>query len=234
MICKAFFTVFLILGGFQNPENPSQSDPVTRALQADQIAKDPEHPLQRIEVSPFQGVPNVFVAIRDWQERWWGDFVVFCFEDGRIVWTASMTEEPDEQSILIVKGVRLAGFSRPFIEVFGKTHMGNGNYYLYEICGGALRLVLKTHAVDCHWADNNLIRGEHLNPTYRDLNGDGYSDVELIGVVEQFSPDDDVDPVLCFQVNPCRKVFHWNPAQDRFVEDRSQRIGFECYGPLDY
>jgi hypothetical protein len=160
--------------------------------------------------------------------------VVVSFQGGRIQWTVAPSEEDvDEQSFIRARAVRLRGVTGPLVEVFGMTHMGNGNYYLFQLRGRELRLTLKTFAVDTHWPDNNLIQGEHLRPQYLDLNGDGYDDVALTGVVQKFGRDPDADPAPPYQAIPCQKIFHWNPQRERFVEDKSRRFGFECYGDPD-
>lgn len=225
------FAFIFILGCTNPQEPPPDLKQITQTLANDFATADPEHPLQRIEVSSVPGEEDTFVAIRDWQEHWWGDFVCFGFGNGRIKWTASITEEPDEQSLLEVRALQLPGINWSFIEVFGMTHMGNGNYYLYQLRERALHLVLKTRAVDRHWGDLILIRGNHLQAAYRDLDGDGCSDVELTGVVEEYRDEPSVHEEQPFRVNACKKVFHWHRAQNRFIEDRSQRKGFECYGP---
>lgn len=199
---------------------------VTRALSEAACAADPENPLHRIEVSPITGEDQLYVAVRDWITNWSGDFICFKYSGGQIEWTATLSEEPVEQSILEVRGFHLRGFPNPLVEVFGITHMGNGNLYLYELCGRELRLLLLTRAIDQH-AGLNLIRGPHLTVEYRDLDGDGYPDVELTGIVEEYSDDPHLEaPIRSY---PCRKVFLWNPSIHRFLEDRSQSQGFRSY-----
>jgi hypothetical protein len=182
------------------------------------------NPIARIDVTPVEGEERVYVARRDWIADWSGDFICFGFGNGKVDWWATVSEPPQEQSILDVRGFRLSGHTSSFVEVFGITHMGNGCYYLYELKERALRLVLRTLAVDQH-RDTNLIRGPRLTVIYRDLNGDGFADVELSGVVEEYT-DDSEDPIRSY---PCRKAFLWQPRSHCFVEDRSQRSGFETY-----
>ena len=104
--------------------------------------------------------------------------------------------------------------------------MGNGSYYLYELNGRELRLLLATRGVDQH-ADLNLIQGNHLEVDYRDLNADGHVDIEFTGTVEEYS--DDVQLERPPRTYPCRKVYVWNPRLNRFTQDKSQRRGFDSY-----
>jgi len=186
---------------------------------------NPEHPLDRLEAFPIPGEEGWYVTIEDTWAHWFGSFGCYKVEDGRI-WEAGISEAPLEQSILELRGVRLQGFSRACVEVFGMTHMGNGDYYLYALEGGNLRCVLKTRAVDWH-KDENLIRDGKLSVTYRDLNGDGVDDVEFTGIVEEY-PDGDFD-AKPLRTYPCRKVFFWKAGLQCFEEDHSQREGFESY-----
>jgi hypothetical protein len=219
----------LLAGGCAFTTKPVASDlrDVAQALSSAALAEFPEDPLHRVVIVPVQGTEDTYVAIRDWIDSWSGDFVCFHYRNGRIEGTATVPEAPTEQSILAVRGFRLNGLPNPVVEVFGITHMGNGCYYLYELAGRELRLLLVTRGVDRH-ADLNLIRGEHLSPRYVDLNGDGFIDVELTGTVEEYDDDPHIEAPLCSY--PCRKVFHWNPTSRLFVEDLSQREGFQSYG----
>jgi hypothetical protein len=186
---------------------------------------DPD--LERIVVAAVPGRSHTFVAICDTQSEWWGDFRCIGYRRGRVLWTASIEgEEPGEQSIDSVRALRLGGFANPMIEVFGTTHMGHGNCYLYELRGRTLVCVLSTFALDCH-EDLNLIRGGRLDVRYEDLNGDGYQDVIFTGVIDEF---EDAPGTPKIRSTSCRKVFQWVAGRECFVEDRTARVGWDAYG----
>jgi len=222
----------LVMGGCAAlaKDTPEDLKKIADSVQRAAFAEDPEHPLERVEVSAIEGETGIYVAIRDTQPRWWGDFICFKYDRGRIEWVAGSSAVA-EQSILEVRGFKLPGFSWPFVEVFGTTHMGNGSCYLYELRDNALRLVLQTRAVDSHASDLNVIRGGRLTANYRELDGDGRPDVEFLGVVDEYS-DDGHETLL--RSTPCRKVFLWDRRSNRFVEDRAQRKGFESYSVLEH
>jgi hypothetical protein len=192
------------------------------------VSLEAEGTPHRLEVRAVEGESDLYVAVRDWQTRWWGDFLCFRAQGGRIQWIAEVPDEPTEQSILAARGFRLKGFRGSLVEVFGMTHMGNGSYYLYELVGDTLQLLLETRAVDRHWADGNLIRGDHLDVTYHGSTQSGGMEVVFTGIVDQYPPGDDIENPI--RSTPCRKVFIWNDRLHRFEEDKNQRQGFESYG----
>jgi hypothetical protein len=225
---KSFVLAFLLVEGCTAASQSATPDlaEIAKAMMDESWAADPDHAFVRVEVFPVPGEKDLYVAIEDTWAHGFGTFACFKYERGRFLWFAGVSDAPGEQSILEVRGVRLPGFPHPFVEVFGTTHMGNGDCYLYALEAENLRLVLKTRAVDNH-QDQNLIRGPHLTVDYRDLNGDGYADVEFTGIVEEYSEDARIETPLRW--TPCRKVFLWDPKADRFVEDKSKRRGFETY-----
>jgi hypothetical protein len=112
------------------------------------------------------------------------------------------------------------------VEVFGTTHMGHGNCYLYELRGKTLRCVLSTFALDRH-RDGNLIRGGRLDVAYADVNGDGFADAVFTGTIDEYDDEKDDRGEKVTSSTPCRKVFLWGRAEGRFVEDRGARVGWE-------
>jgi hypothetical protein len=182
-------------------------------------------PLSRVLLGPVPGRPDLVTAICDYQDGWWGFFGVYRLSSGRVRWQAAVDVEPDEQSIHSIRGLQLQGFRNPIIEVFGKTHMGNGNLYLYELRDRTLVLLLTTRAVDFHWSDGSTFRTGLLNTGYPDLNGDGFSDVVLEGSVEERAGD--VNAII--HSEPWRQVFHWDPKLGLFSEDVSSRAGVPEY-----
>ena len=202
-------------------EAPFNAESNRAAVAAWHTSQDPSHPLQTIEVFPVPDASEFCLAICDHQLRWWGIFGLYRLEEGHVVWQASCEEKPTEQSVHWLRGLKLAGFTRPIIEVYGQTHMGNGSLYLYELRDQTLVLLLQTRAVDSHVNDHETFQDDRLMAEYADLNGDGFADLLLKGAVEKRSNDGDAVVAR----HPCEKVFLWNIVTNKFEEDRSRRIG---------
>jgi hypothetical protein len=181
-------------------------------------------PLNRVDVFPVVDRPDIKIAICDYQREWSGFFGVYGLAGDAVAWQAQAAVEPMEQSIHQVRSLRLAGFTGPIFEVTGITHMGNGNLYLYELRDKKLELLLTTRMVDFN-ADPFQFQHGLLEVDYRDIDGDGITDLALQGVVEDRG--DNGDQVIASR--PCRKVFLWNVARKQFVEDLSRRQGFDGY-----
>lgn len=126
----------------------------------------------------------------------------------------------------------LEGMHFPLFEIFDHTHQGNGFYYLYKLDGKKLTKIAETRAVD-RCFDGNLTIGhryecsivyknDQLIPIYKDLNNDGYADVILKGTIQIFAED---DKTLLRQY-PAQKVLLYNHSKGRFIEDLTQRKGF--------
>ena len=195
-------------------------------IQVETALKRSDPNLQHIEVHRIPGRPDLFAAICDTETHWWGTFHVLAMADGKIAWTAKLNDSdaPTEQSILRLRPLRLQGFSNPLIEVFGTTHMGHGDYYLYELHGTKLKCLLKTFAVDQH-RDSNLIRGDALKVSYVPIPAG--MEIIFTGIIDEY--DDDPHKRSPVAPTACQKVFIWHPVDDRFVEEPSQRLGFDSY-----
>ncbi|RMG11275.1 MAG: hypothetical protein D6731_15820 [Planctomycetota bacterium] len=139
------------------------------------------------------------------------------------------TIEVTEPSVHSLRPLRLRGQPHPFVEVIGTTHMGHGNLYLYEflVDRRELRLKLCTFVLDRHADDSLISGGGVLARAYRDVNDDGYADVEI-------------HATATFRSNPeaagaeevsLRRVFLWSTETECFEEDRSARKGFERVYP---
>ena len=122
---KPFGLAFLLVGGCAGllPSAKPDLAEIAKAILDDSSAKDPDHPFVRVEVFPIPGEQDLYVAIEDTWDHWFGTFACFKYREGRFHWFAGISEAPNEQSILEVRGVRLPGFANPFVEVFGTTHM---------------------------------------------------------------------------------------------------------------
>lgn len=165
-----------------------------------------------LNYSPVKESPATYVAICDWDPHWWGEFTCFKYQRNRVEWTAECDEQPAEQSIHDIRSFRLKGWEHSIIEVFGCTHMGNGDLYLYELDGRSLRLVLKTRAVDFH-CDDAVFHGGKLSPEYRDLNGDGMPDVRLTGRIDHLQ--EMKSEIL--RSEDYARTFLWSPTRHRFT-----------------
>ncbi|MEK7468828.1 MAG: hypothetical protein AAB074_15740 [Planctomycetota bacterium] len=190
--------------------------------------------LRAITSVPVAGHPDLLGAICDYEGQWWGFMTVYGVEEDAIVWQAECENQPGEQSVREMRALALHGIPNPVFEVFGQTHMGNGGLYLYELRGRKLVLLLETRAVDDH-DDRYTYKGGLLSPCYRDIDLDGYDDLDLTGtVVDKGEDDGDTiegeegiirrDPVSEF---PCRKVFFWDQDLGHFVENPDYRTGLE-------
>lgn len=203
-------------------EAPFNAVAAREAVAAWHTAKDPQHPLETIEVFPVPDAPDLCLAICDREHRWWGFFGLYELQEGRVAWQAECEIEPGEQSVHRVRGLKLSGFTRPIVEAYGETHMGNGNLYLYELRNQSLVLLLKTRAVDSHWGDGETFQDGRLMSEYPDLNGDGFSDLLLNGEVEERT--ELLENVVAAKRHS-QKGFLWNASTGKFEEDRSRRIG---------
>ncbi len=188
--------------------------------------------LQRIELYRFSSRSDWFAAVCDWETNWWGDFIVFEFADGKINWVADCPRMPTEQSILSIKPIALPGFEGPCLEVYGTTHMGHGNLYLYHFnpTTRTLDLILETFAVDRH-QDGTLIRGGKLTPVYympSRLRTKG--NVVIVGIVDYYPKDapvnDPGDPIKARRVH---KLFLYDESKDRYLTDPDDWMGMEPY-----
>src|SRR5262245_28355230 len=196
------------------------ADVAAAAIRSWNRRSEPE-PLSRVEAMPFPGQPDFLVAICDYQEDWSGFFGIYHLTDGAVDWEASAEVIPGEQSIYKLRVLNLPGFSRPIIEVFGRTHMGNGSLYLYELREQRLVLLLQTKAVDFN-ANPLQFHNGCLEPTYRDLDADGSPDLILTGTIEDWGETGDT----LLHSHPCRRVFLWNGPLGQFVEDSAREEGF--------
>ncbi len=199
------------------------AETTSKAIEAWHRLQQPDETLQRIEAFPVPNSPSLCVAICDYETRWWGFFGLYEVQDGHVLWQADCDEPQGENSIRWLRACNLLGFDAPIVEVYGKTHMGNGNLYLFELQNRKLVLLLTTRAVDSHWGDGFVFRGGRLLPEYTDLNGDGVTDLVLKGDVEEREEDGK----RLVSSYPCQKVFLWNKETHRFEEDRLRRIGFD-------
>jgi hypothetical protein len=207
-----------------------------RAVRQWQQLKNPDAPLVRLEVVEIDARIGLFAAIFDWEERWWGGacFVRVASGGNEI----HELEEPTEQSLLSIRAFSLRGHVHPCVEILGKTHMGNGSLYLYELTAEKPRLLLETACIDFHVSDWEVLENGALERSYIDLNLDGADDVLLVGMAEvrqRIRMIDDVG-VEYFEPGPfgpvkepVRKAFAYSLGTGRFDELKSWRLGPPSY-----
>jgi hypothetical protein len=146
---------------------------------------------------------NLFAAILEEETDWWEDLHIGRLDGPEIRWL-EMADPPTEQSIFSARFIGLEGIPDPVLEVYGKTHVGHGNLYLYRVGNKEVSLLLSTRAVDSYnesvWrpggypeygyaACGHIYKGERLLADYRDENGDGISDAVLHGNIEVICED---------------------------------------------
>lgn len=153
--------------------------------------------MENIQVSFYN--QSIFYAVIGWQKDWREDLKIGKLQNDKIVWL-DITNRPNEQSILSAKFVSLKGITDPVLEVYGETHMGNGDIYLYRVGENEASLLFNTSAVDEHneylWRPGGypeyghystcgeVYKGGRLTADYKDLNNDGVSDIILSGKTE--------------------------------------------------
>lgn len=158
------------------------------AADAEDYLRSHNPELKELHASPVDGFADRFVSIRGTVPSWWGTFACLRADGAAFIAATGVGDDmPTEQSILSVRGLRHSELRGPLVEVFGQTHMGNGNCYLYEWEGDRLRCLLSTWAVDRHTGDASVIRGGRLDVRYEDANGDGDVDVMLAGTIDRRS-----------------------------------------------
>lgn len=209
--------------------SPSESQPEPESLERqliDRLLSDTNladlESFERLELVSIPGEAEVYAAICDWDEEWWGTACVFEVEAGRIVKLQELDQT--EQSMFRIRCITLEQFPEPLLEAYGKTHMGHGSYYLYRINGSQAELLIDTDAVDFHH-DRDVLWGGMLRPLYRDVNDDGYLDVNLSGARKFNDESATVDTRRWEHQETISKTFLYDPATRTFKEDPDLRVG---------
>lgn len=182
---------------------------------------------------------SLFFSVAEWEKDWWEQLKIGRLSNWKIEWL-KMENLPDEQSILQAKFLRLEGFDNPIMEVYGRTHVGHGAFYLYKIENDKAELLLMSPAVDFNndnrWLPENeekygygtcgeLYRDGKLVSHYEDINSDGITDVVLSGKKEVICEDqiEKEDGEWDFEYikvaeSEVRKVFLWDKGKGKFFE----------------
>ncbi len=168
---------------------------------------------------------SLFATIIEYQKDWWEDFEIGQYKNGEVKWL-KLEGWPEkaymENSILSAKWINLKGMTAPILEVYGTTHMGNGNMYLFKVSGNKYSLIFSTRAVSGFWPTGNspsqdfkkygyancqeTFKNRKLEATYEDLNADGISDLILMGATEVVCDDGVVVDTI-----PIKEKFILNP-----------------------
>ncbi|MEK7607691.1 MAG: hypothetical protein AAB484_02075 [Patescibacteria group bacterium] len=166
-----------------------------------------EDMVEDIEIEHSQVKPSLFAAVIVRDLDWWEDLKLGTWDGGRLKWL-KIEEEPTEQSILSFRFIKLTGFTNPLLEVYGSTHVGNGNLYLYEIKGKTAHLIFKERAVDSYpdgrqskedfekygyYGCGEIYRGGKLAVIY-EINPDRTVKVKLSGIQDVYCEDGRDDP----------------------------------------
>ena len=91
--------------------------------------------------SPFGNDLKVIIETSD--QDWWETLSLFVGKN-----EIHLFDLPSEQSVYSVRFIQVGGSPTNFLEVYGVTHHGHGNFYLYEISGQQATLKIKEIAVD--------------------------------------------------------------------------------------
>lgn len=203
--------------------------------------------IERVEITPYQENSPLFLAVIAWREDWWEKLEVGK-NDKNIIWL-KMDMPPTEQSIRSAKFLNLKGFNYPILEVYGETHMGHGNLYLYKVLDGKLSLIFKTPAVDYYpeyvWNPENYKRygygtcsrkyqNGQLYAKYDDINNDGKSDLVLEGKMNLSCEEEITENMAEFKdiqiaEIPVQKIFFWNEIRQTFLN--CDLTSYESYYP---
>lgn len=96
---------------------------------------------EEVLISPFNNKLKVTIEISD--QDWWESISLF-IGDEKVV----LSQPPSEQSIYSIRFVHIGDNPADFLQVYGMTHHGHGNFYLYEISDRQAILKIKEMAVD--------------------------------------------------------------------------------------
>lgn len=149
-----------------------------------------------IEIKQSRIQPTLFVSEIKAEDNWWETLKVGILRNGSVRWL-NIENAPIEQSILSFRFLEFTESNKILLEVYGQTHMGNGNLYIYEINSEGAYPILITEAVDNYydsiWTKENIekygygtcgetYKGSKLITEYEDIHQDGVMRVNLTGI----------------------------------------------------
>jgi len=180
-------------GGVRYSTNENKTEDLKMMIFVSLDSREQEQ-TEDIEITSYD--QSTFLAIMEREKDWWEELRVGKRDHDKIKWL-KIENPPTENSILSARWIKLKGFAGPILEVYGETHNGHGDLYLYQLNIDKLSLIFQTSAVDHHhdskWHPQNYQKyglgtcGEtythgKLSATYSDINNDGVFDVKLTGI----------------------------------------------------
>ena len=240
-------SITVISGNFENKE-----DAFREAIRT-YYASERHWKIQdtNIIIESYKNNPSLVLGVIEWDKDWWEDLRVGIVRDRSVEWL-EIEEPPTEQSILSARFVQVKGFSNPIIEIYGQTHMGHGNIYIYEVEDNKIRSIFTNSAVDIHhenvWKPGNTkkygygycsqeFENGKLYSNYADINNDGVSDLTLTGKInlicyKQTKTDDgyvsDI-PIKIAEI-PVQEIYFWGDEYRTFLncDMTSYQKSYDC------
>lgn len=227
-ISSLFSILWFILSG-TNQSTPVNEVPSFLPTQVIDLAKKDD-----LEVIYSDEDETLFIAIHVEEKDWWESLHIGQIEAGEINWLP-LQNPPSSQSIYSARFMSLEGFEGSLIEVYDITHMNNGSFYLYQKQGNKVVNLLKTRAFDANgglpkytkkyqqYDCGETLKDWRLFPDYKDLNGDGATDLILQGFMETNCIERNKSTALArdkikMASIPIVKIFIWVPEKNKFVE----------------
>jgi len=210
---------------FFGHENLDLRSSILNSVDADQQAY-----VDDIEIKYNNLEPSIFAAVIEYEKDWSEELKLGVWNGEQIKWI-DMEEEPTEQSILHFRFLKLKGFDKPLLEVYGQTHVGHGNIYIFEIDGTKANPIFKEVAVDInpdfryndemvekynHYYCGEIYRGDALTATYEDINSDGIMDIKLSGIQDVYCEDGKDGPGIFYSESSEIKVAEI-PIEKQFI-----------------
>ena len=203
------------------------------------------HQIYNMEFDFSKKDPSLFIANLETSKDWFGEIQIGRWENNQLEWLPIISP-PVEQSIYEFCFVDIKGIVSPVVEVYGSTHIGNGNLYLYEIEDKQVKLILEVSAVDSYYdsiyqPDNlerfgysycgEIFRNKKLKSDYQDLNNDNIAEVILSGWLDFYCEDIEKknyekiknykqDELIKISEREIKLIFQWNEEAGMF-EGRS-------------
>jgi hypothetical protein len=226
--------IFGLHGFFNNPEKiVDQNSFIKNKILNENTANSVE--LNNVEVIFSESDPKLFFAILEWEKDWWENLKIGRLENDKSIRWLAIDNPIKQQYILSAKFIYLKGFADPILEIYGKTHVGNGSLYLYKITGNRAELLLETRAVDSknelstspdnykqygYWQCDEVFRDGQLKSEYADMNKDGVAEVVLNGVSEVICQDDSgiEKKEIVVRIKEIEKLFSWDGKKYAEIE----------------
>lgn len=173
---------------------------------------------------------DFFVTVYDKISYWFSEFNIGTGKGPQINWL-HMNKIPDEQTIFGIKFIDAKGFHYPLVEMYGATHMGNGNLYIYEIKNHEAIQLFTVRAYDTHseyshneenfmkygyFSCSEVFHDGKLSAQYEDFNNDNMTDIVLSGSIDVFCESSSHEVKM--RSTPVTRYFMWNQEHYTFLE----------------